>query len=489
MNTMPLLMVSHSSSNRDLADALVDELESQGLKVWLASRDIPIGANFAEEISRTISALDFLIVLLTKDAISSPNVKVEVSLAHGQGKKILPVLADTTSEVMRNLPHDWKYFLSLTQVVPLTDMASTARSIATTIRRDLPYEMPAAPQDVILPVQVAPQAVTLPVQIKKSVAQSNPNFIPDRAQALALAIASCEEVCGALDNRNHPCHEVVKWQAGKWDPKIQVVEDSKMHRPEPWTGDLASAPIIFLASNPSFGPDENFPSWESDWTEESIADFGSHRFRTSFKEGYGASDGPTYKQADRYVDLQGEFSRGSVSHWQWVRRFASFVLDKDLDSVSAHSDYVMTELVHCKSPHEEGVDRAMGRCKEKWFDQIMAVSPARLIFIAGVVAAKDFVKLYKDQIPSTWGNWRDPSSSMGNGFWPIREGDLQSRIANGLWEFEHQKMNSVDIEISGIVRTVIYIARPGGGGLCTPWNHPDLIHPELLEYWRDKIHS
>jgi len=394
-------MISHSSRDKDLAESLVVALESQGLKVWLASRDIPIGANFAEEISRTISALDFLIVLLTKDAISSPNVKIEVSLAHRQSKKILPVLADRTSDIMGNLPHDWKYFLSLTQVVPFSDLASTARKVAMTIQRNALQEILVAPQEVFLPVQVAPQAVTLPVQIKKSVAQPNPNFKPDRAQSLALAIASCGEVCGALDNRNHPCHSVVKWQADKWDPKIQVVEDSKMHRPEPWTGDLASAPIIFLASNPSFGPDENFPSWESHWTEEGIADFGSHRFRTSFKEGYGASDGPTYKQADRYVDLRGEFSRGSVSHWQWVRRFASFVLVKDLDRVSAHSDYVMTELVHCKSPHEEGVDRAMGRCKEKWFDQIMAVSPAKLIFLAGVVAAKDFVELYKDQMPST----------------------------------------------------------------------------------------
>lgn len=471
-------MVSHASGNLDLAGALVDALEAEGLNVWLASRDIPIGSNFAEEISRTISAADFLIVLLSLEAISSPHVKREVNLAISLGKKLLPVLHDGGSGIMNNLPHDWNYWLSLAQVVPLTDMTSTASRIATTIRRDPPKSVPVA-----APVGVAPvETVAAPV-IK------NVNFNPDRSHALALAIASCEEVCVSLDNGNHPCHSVVKWQAEKWEPKVRAVAGSRMHRPEPWTGDLASAPMIFLASNPSFGPDENFPSWEGKWTSEMIADFGSHRFRNSFAEGYGASDGPTFAQADRYLDLHGEFSRSSVSHWQWVRRFASFVLDKDLDEVSAHSDYVMTELVHCKSPHEEGVNRAMGRCKDKWFDQIMAISPAKLIFVAGVVAGKDFVDLYKNQIPPTWGSWSDSRSTKGKGSWPTKEQELQDMKASGKWSLEQQKLNSVDIEIAGTVRTVIYIARPGGGGLCTPWNHPDLIHAHLLQYWRSKICS
>lgn len=476
MNTEPLIMVSHASGNLDLAEALVNALEAEELNVWLASRDIPIGSNFAEEISRTITAADFLIVLLTLEAISSPHVKREVNLAISLGKKLLPVLKDDGSGIMSNLPHDWNYWLSLTQVVPLTDMESTASRIARTVRRDWPKILPAA-----TPEKIASPEVVAPLEIM------NENFHPDRSQALALAIAACEEVCVALDNGNHPCHSVVKWQSEKWEPRVKSVQGSKMHRPEPWTGDLVSAPMIFLASNPSFGPDENFPSWKDKWTDEMIADFGSHRFRNSFAEGYGASDGPTFQQADRYLDLHGEFSRSSVSHWQWVRRFASFVLDKDADDVSAHSDYVMTELVHCKSPHEEGVNRAMGRCKDKWFDQIMAISPAKLIFVAGVVAGKDFVDLYKNQIPSTWGSWSDSKSTKGKGSWPTKEQELHDMKASGRWSLEQQKLNSVDIEIAGTVRTVIYIARPGGGGLCTPWNHSDLIHTQLLEYWRSKL--
>ena len=58
---------------------------------------------------------------------------------------------------------------------------------------------------------------------------------------------------------------------------------------------------------------------------------------------------------------------------------------------------------------------------------------------------------------------------------------------NGDWSLDKQLLNSVGVEISGIIRTVVYTARKGGGGgLCAPWAHPDLIHPHVIDYWREK---
>jgi CheY-like chemotaxis protein len=131
-------MISHASENLDQAIELAAALDEEDLNVWLASRDIAIGSNFAEEISRTISSADFLIVLLSPESLSSPHVKREVNLAITLGKKVLPVLSDETSQLMSNLPYDWNYWLSLAQAVPLTDMKSTAARIAATVHRDLP---------------------------------------------------------------------------------------------------------------------------------------------------------------------------------------------------------------------------------------------------------------------------------------------------------------------------------------------------------------
>ena len=86
----------------------------------------------------------------------------------------------------------------------------------------------------------------------------------DEVAKLALDISSCGEVNNSLNDKSHPCHDVVKWQADQWEPPILQISNSKMHRPEAWTGDLGAAPMMFLSSNPSFNPKENFPNWNSD---------------------------------------------------------------------------------------------------------------------------------------------------------------------------------------------------------------------------------
>jgi len=48
--------------------------------------------------------------------------------------------------------------------------------------------------------------------------------------------------------------------------------------------------------------------------------------------------------------------------------------------------------------------------------------------------------------------------------------------------------HSVDVEIGGTVRRIVYFAKPGGGGgLCAPWKNPDLIDPDLLASWRQLV--
>ena len=136
MSTKPLIMISHASENLELATALADALDEEDLKVWLAARDISIGSNFAEEISRTISSADFLVVLLSPESLTSPHVKREVNMAITMGKKLLPVLSSDSSGIMNTLPYDWNYWLSLAQAIPFTDLKSTASRIAATIHRD-----------------------------------------------------------------------------------------------------------------------------------------------------------------------------------------------------------------------------------------------------------------------------------------------------------------------------------------------------------------
>jgi len=305
---------------------------------------------------------------------------------------------------------------------------------------------------------------------------------------LALSIASCSEVCSSLADETHPCHTIVSWQADQFEPNIVDIVGSQLQRPEPWTGDLSSAKIVFLSSNPSFDPNENFPNWNREqWNDESISLFGAERFTISRSRNYGATDSEDGSIRDRTIDLQGKLSK-EVSHWRWVRQFAAFTLGKSVSETSARTDYVMTELVHCKSTHEQGVLQSLSHCTDKWFETIMLNSPAKIIFVAGAKAAEAFVAKFGSEIPNDWGSWGNSRFGKGKGSWPRTKNQLHRFLESGQWTVESQMRNMCTIQIGGMPRLVIYIARPGGGGgINTPWNHPELIHNEILKIWQSQI--
>lgn len=43
----------------------------------------------------------------------------------------------------------------------------------------------------------------------------------------------------------------------------------------------------------------------------------------------------------------------------------------------------MTELVHCKSKDEEGVDQARTRCLDRWLEPVLASSSASILVLLG----------------------------------------------------------------------------------------------------------
>ena len=299
------------------------------------------------------------------------------------------------------------------------------------------------------------------------------------AESLAFEISSCDEINSALIDSAHPCHQVVSWQKDKWNLKIQSIQDSPMHRPEAWTGDLTKAPIIFISSNPSFNSEENFPNWrENQWVKSKILDFALNRFSDNFAREYGATQSSTLKNCDKTIEKNGKLSKNRVRYWSWVRRLVSFVLDKSEAEVSAIDDYVMTEIVHCKSEYEKGVISARKKCKDKYLERIITISPARLIFVVGKNAALDMDAIFPGKFPKDW-------AEIHGGFWPKTIRDFPELLRKGMWNVNAQKKHSVQIEIGGKTRTVVYFAKPGGGGgLYSPWRNPGLISPELLSDWR-----
>lgn len=114
--------VSYASADRASADALTAYLEQRGLACWIAPRDVPAGAQYADAIVRAINEARALVLVLSKASIGSSHVGKEVERASSKKKPIIAVRLDQAA-----LTPALEYFLSESQWV---DVAADGREAA-----------------------------------------------------------------------------------------------------------------------------------------------------------------------------------------------------------------------------------------------------------------------------------------------------------------------------------------------------------------------
>ncbi len=132
---------------------------------------------------------------------------------------------------------------------------------------------------------------------------------------------------------------------------------------------ISSAPLLYISSNPSISEDEDYP--RMDWPEELIQDFFWNRFGGGIKE--WVRDGNQARISD------GEYLR-STPYWSEIKNRSGELLGR---SVIPGVDYAITEIVHCKSRNNIGVDDAMEECVSKFFHSVLKVSGARVLISVG----------------------------------------------------------------------------------------------------------
>lgn len=75
------VFISYASEDQDWADNVRSTLEDSGIRCWIASRDVPIGSNWAEEILKGIDAAKAMVLVFSTAANKSKHVKREVNRA------------------------------------------------------------------------------------------------------------------------------------------------------------------------------------------------------------------------------------------------------------------------------------------------------------------------------------------------------------------------------------------------------------------------
>lgn len=101
------VFVSYSQPDRSQAFEIVSELEAQGIKVWVAPRDIAPSAEWAAEIIEAIGASKIMVLIFSGSSNNSPQVRREVERAvHRQ----VPILTVRLEDALPT--KSMEYFLS-----------------------------------------------------------------------------------------------------------------------------------------------------------------------------------------------------------------------------------------------------------------------------------------------------------------------------------------------------------------------------------------
>lgn len=106
--------ISYSSKDQRFAERLYDDLRKQGIRCWFAPEDLRIGERLRTGIDESIRRCDKLLLVLSKNSISSDWVEKEVETAMERERErsqkqvvLLPIrLDDTVMEIKSGWPAD-----------------------------------------------------------------------------------------------------------------------------------------------------------------------------------------------------------------------------------------------------------------------------------------------------------------------------------------------------------------------------------------------
>ena len=126
------VFVSYASQDAAVANSIVENLEKQGVRCWIAPRDVVPGSLYADEIVRAINEAKVLVLVLSEHAIGSPHVGKEIERASSKRRRIIALHTDSAP-----LTRAFEYFLSESQWVdvPTLGMPAALSKLAEAVRQ------------------------------------------------------------------------------------------------------------------------------------------------------------------------------------------------------------------------------------------------------------------------------------------------------------------------------------------------------------------
>ena len=146
------VFISHSAKDKVTADAVCAMLESEGIRCWIAPRDVLASREYGEAIIDAIEECRIMVLVFTANANASAQIRREIERAVNHGVAILPlrmedVLPGKSLEYFIGNVH-WLDALTPPFETHLKNLAGTIKIL---LARTEPGAPVTPPQDVRLP--------------------------------------------------------------------------------------------------------------------------------------------------------------------------------------------------------------------------------------------------------------------------------------------------------------------------------------------------
>lgn len=106
----PDVFISYSTKDDEIAEKACYVLEQNGLKCWIAPRNISSGKNYIDEIANAIKATKIVVLIFSKNSQASKYVNNEINMAFTRNKPII------TFNIDNSMPEGYmEYYLKVSQ--------------------------------------------------------------------------------------------------------------------------------------------------------------------------------------------------------------------------------------------------------------------------------------------------------------------------------------------------------------------------------------
>ena len=255
------VFVSYSIRDKDVADTIVARLEAKSVTCWIAPRDVVPGADWGESIIDGIESSRIMILIFSKSANESSQIKREVECAVNKGVYIIPFRIEDIPPT-RSL----EYFISTSQWMDafappmerhLNDLAKTVKAVLAIPSPPKPVDIE-APANLQLPKPVDIAAPVTAVGRTEPVADGSTAHISSRSRMVMIATVPAVLVLAAVAWYMGHKREVMPGKAGP--AKVATASESKSDKSAQPFSDLTPTVKPSASVAPTVEPSSPLPS-------------------------------------------------------------------------------------------------------------------------------------------------------------------------------------------------------------------------------------